>query len=586
MNDRWSLDALYKGYDDPAFDADVKRMKALCTEFDSFSKTLPSAEPKTALVYALTLQEQLTAVAVRLITFTGLQLAVDARDEQSTAWNGKLQTDLSDTAGAGARFRKYIASLPDLDGLIASDPLLTEYGYLLRNIREDSRYLLSEEAETVIAKLNISGGSAWGDLQNYLTSTVQAEYQGGKLGLAAVRNLAYDADPKVRRDGYEAELACYEKIRDGLSFSLNSIKQEVITETKLRGYGSPLARTLLESRMKKETLDALLAAIEEFLPKFRAYLRAKGRALGHENGLPWYDLFAPMGRYDRKYTPEQARDELLSLFDTFDTELKEVMARAFDERWIDFFPRDGKAGGAFCCGIHPIGQFRILTNFDGTFSSVATLAHELGHGFHDQCVFTAHRILNGEYSMPVAETASIFNEQVLAAAALKRASDAQERLALLENKIQDACQIICDIYSRYRFETELFSRRENEFMFPDTLCQMMLAAQDEAYGDGLDPVLRHPYMWACKGHYYSTGLSFYNFPYAFGGLFARGLYAKYMAEGAPFVPKYKALLRATTVNTVEDTAAMADINLADIDFWRSGLQSIADEIDEYIALLK
>ena len=175
MNDRWSLDALYKGYDDPAFDADVKRMKALCTEFDSFSKTLPSAEPKTALVYALTLQEQLTAVAARLITFTGLQLAVDARDEQSTAWNGKLQTDLSDTAGAGARFRKYIASLPDLDGLIASDPLLTEYGYLLRNIREDSRYLLSEEAETVIAKLNISGGSAWGDLQNYLTSTVQAE---------------------------------------------------------------------------------------------------------------------------------------------------------------------------------------------------------------------------------------------------------------------------------------------------------------------------------------------------------------------------------------------------------------------------
>jgi len=480
--------------------------------------------------------------------------------------------------------RKFIAVLPDLDALIDSDPLLTEYAFLLRNIRADGRYLLTEQAEEAVAKLNISGGAAWSDLQSYLTSTVQAEYKGEQLGLSAVRNLAYDPDPAVRKDAYEAEVKCYEKVRDGICFAINSIKRQAITETRLRGHESPLSRTLYEARMKRETLDALIAAIEESLPKFREYLRAKGRALGHENGLPWYDLFAPMGRSDRKYTVEQARDELLSLFGTFDAGMRDVIARAFDEQWIDFYPRDGKTGGAFCNGIHPIGQFRILTNFDGSFSSVSTLAHELGHGFHDQCILS-HRILNSSYCMPLAETASIFNEQVLATAALKRADGPQERLALLEGSIQEACQVICDIYSRFRFESALFDRRENEFMFPDTLCRMMLEAQAAAYGDGLDPQIRHPYMWACKSHYYSADLNFYNFPYAFGCLFARGLYEKYAAEGSSFVPKYKELLRAATVNTVEDTAAMVGVNVTDIEFWRSGLRSIADEIDEYVALL-
>ena len=187
--------------------------------------------------------------------------------------------------------------------------------------------------------------------------------------------------------------------------------------------------------------------------------------------------------------------------------------------------------------------------------------------------------------MPVAETASTFNENVVVSAAIRASGDKNEKLALMEGQLSDACQIICDIYSRYLFETAVFEKRSQRFMPADELCGIMLEAQKKAYGDGLDHSQLHPYMWICKSHYYSGHLSFYNFPYAFGGLFARGLYAQYEKEGAAFVPKYKKLLAATSVMSVEDTAKIAGIDLTDKAFWKQGLKSFAAEIDEFERLL-
>ena len=290
-----------------------------------------------------------------------------------------------------------------------------------------------------------------------------------------------------------------------------------------------------------------------------------------------------MGNSSTRFTAESARDYLVNLFAGFDSELADMVARAFDEAWIDFYPRDGKQGGAFCAGVEHLNQSRILTNFDGTFSDVVTLAHELGHAFHNQCI-SGHKTLNRDYSMPVAETASTFNECVVMAAAIAGAKDNAEKLALIESQLQDATQIICDIYSRYRFETAVFENREEQFMHANTLCDMMLNAQKQSYGDGLDHSCLHPFMWVCKGHYY--GPTFYNFPYAFGGLFARGLYAQYEKEGASFVPKYKKLLYTTPIATAEDTAKVAGIDLTDKNFWRGALQIIADQIDLFCQLVE
>ena len=455
---------------------------------------------------------------------------------------------------------------------------------MLLNIKRDSKYLLADGEEAVFAKMSISGANAWSDLQSSLTSSVMVDYDGKKIPLSSARNLAYDKDPAVRKNAYEAELKCYESIKDSVAFALNSIKLQVLSECEMRGYESPLHKTLYTSRMKKETLDALISAMEEYMPVFRKYLKAKAKALGHEGGLPWYDLFAPMGKSDKTYTVEDAKDYLVGIFKSFDSELAEMVQYAFENEWIDFFPREGKVGGAFDCGVPSAKESRVLTNFDGSFSDVVTLAHELGHSFHDRQVFK-NSLLNQEYSMPVAETASTFNEVLVMGEAIANAKDKDEKLALIEGQLMDACQIICDIYSRFTFEKSVFDNRPNEFLSADRMCELMLAAQKKAYGEGLDENCMHKYMWLCKGHYYSGGLSFYNFPYAFGGLFARGLYAKFKAEGAPFMATYKEMLRKTPLMDVEECAAIAGVDLTDKEFWRAGLKTIADEIDEFCSLV-
>ena len=582
MNHTWNLDKIYRGFSDPAFSADLEALKTHIGRFDLLTQALDRMDPALALAQGVELMEKITDLANKLAEYATLRQAADTTNPDAGSWLGQIMAQYSEVAAPEAAFKAWAAALPNLKELAGEDEILREYEYLLTDWVESSRYLLPGQSEKIIARYQLSGGNAWSELQQYLTSTLTVDYNGGTTTLSAIRNLAYDPDPAVRKAAYEAELAAYPKIRDAEAYALNSIKLETLTESQLRGYESPLDCTLKQSHMERATLDAMLAAMDEYLPKFQQYLTAKARALGHEKGLPWSDLFAPMGASTPKFTVEDAKTNLLERFSAFDSELAQMIERAFDEEWIDFFPRPGKQGGAFCGDIESIGESRILANFDGSFSDIVTLAHELGHAFHNECIRT-HRPLNHDYSMPLAETASTFNECVVMASAISKAADAQERLALIESQLQDATQIICDIYSRFRFEKSVFEKRPEEFMHADTLCQLMTDAQKASYGDGLDETALHPYMWVCKGHYY--GPTFYNFPYAFGGLFDRGLYAQYEQEGEAFIPKYNKLLYTTPIATAEDVAKVADIDLTDKAFWRGALQTIADQIDLFCQLV-
>ena len=582
MNECWNLNPIYTGFDGPRFEEDLQALRRTVRDLEELTQHL-TGDSAALLKRGLTLQERLQELAEKLLCYAELRQAACTTDAEAGSKIGKIMGVYSDSAAPVAAFEGWLAAIPDLDNLIASDPLFEEYRFILERKKLGSLHLLPGIGEKVMAKLKISGSNAWAELQQYLTSTVKVTYRGEEINLSAVRNLAYSAEAEVRKDAYEAELACYSAIEDSVAYALNSLKLETLNECELRGYESPLARTLEQSNMEKKTLDAMFAAIDQKLPMFRRYLKAKAHALGYENGLPWYDLFAPMGKSSTRFTTQDARDYLVELFSHFDDELSGMVARAFDEEWIDFYPRSGKAGGAFCSGVSCIGQSRILTNFDGTLGDVVTLAHELGHAFHNQCI-ADHRPLNHDYSMPVAETASTFNECVVMNHAIAQAADDAEKLNLIESQLQDVTQIIVDIYSRYRFEDAVLRRRKEEFMGAAELCRIMLQAQADSYGDGLDSALRHPYMWLCKSHYY--GSTFYNFPYAFGGLFARGLYAKYAQEGASFVPIYKKLLHTTTVATAEDAAKVAGIDLTDKEFWLSALAEVEEKIDMFCALVE
>ena len=584
MNEVWDLSILYKDFDDPAFTGDMKALDEAIAAVNTLAGEAAGMEHSQLVHRFLQVQERVEELANKLFIFCSLRCSANTADTKANSLGDQLSAKLSGCAAANASLRRTVAELEDLDAIMDADPALEPYRFLLESIRRDSKYLLTDREEELFARMNISGASAWESLRDNLTSSVKVEYDGGITNLSAIRNLAYDPDPAVRKSAYEAELACYDKIKDSVAYALNSIKLQVINECQVRGYASPLDKALYQSRMKRETLDALLGAMDEYLPKFWAYLKAKAKALGHENGLPWYDLFAPMGKSGKTYTTEEARDYLLNLFGQFDTELRDMVAEAFSNAWIDFFPRPGKTGGAFCANVEKLNESRILTNFDGSFSDIVTLAHELGHAFHNH-ILNDQRALNRDYTMPVAETASTFNECVVMNAAIAAATDREEKLALIESQLSDATQIICDIYSRYRFESAVFAGRENDFLPADRLCGMMLEAQKQSYGDGLDEHVLHPYMWVCKSHYYG-GVSFYNFPYAFGGLFARGLYAQYEKEGESFLPKYKELLHETPVRTVEEAARVADIDLTDKAFWAQGLQILSDEIDQFLELLE
>ena len=571
----WTLEDLYPSFESQEFKQDVEAYKALKGKFESLTLE-DSVEGITQVVKLL---EESTVLTGRLYNYIHLTLATDTTHETATQVEVQLAGVSADLQATYAKVSKFLGTI-QTD--ITTDPFLAEYRYYFEEAKKYATHLLSDELEEVLAKMSISGGKAWSQLFDFMWSSAQGEYKGEVVTLSEIRGKAYDSDAEVRKSAYEAELKMYDAIKEPIAFSLNHIKKEVLTTSQLRGYESPLAHTLEASRMSRETLDALLEAIREYLPNFRKYLRHKAALLGHENGLPFYDLFAPVGNSSRTFTVEESKDYLIENFKTFSADLAEMTEEFFDKHYIDFYPRKGKVGGAFCANLPMIKQSRVLTNFTGSLSDVVTLAHELGHAYHGLHIEN-HRPLNQDYSMPVAETASTFNENIIMNTAIKEASN-EEKIALIESQLQDTTQIIVDIYSRYLFESAVFENREQSFMFSKDLEEMMLSAQKEAYGDGLDQAYLHPYMWACKPHYYSTGLSFYNFPYAFGGLFSKGLYAIYQEQPEGFVEKYQELLRATTVSSVEDTAKVLGVDVSTPEFWKKALAEVADSIEAFIAL--
>ena len=582
MNTEWSLKEIYNGFDDPKYEADFKKLEAAMKKEKELVAQEGTKDLKDLVEELILANEEVAELVFNLDTYISLIQSVDTENGEAMAQQGRLMKIWSEGSATQAAAQKIYAKIPDVDAMAKESDLIREYTFMLKEAKKEAEHLLSDEVEEMIAAMDITGGSAWGKLFSYLTSTVKVDYQGKEITLSEARNLAYSPDAKVRKEAYEAEIASYEKIQDSIAFSLNNIKNQFTMICKKRGYASPIDMTLEQSRMSRKTLDAMMTAIEEYLPVFRKYMRKKAEMLGYKNGLPWYELFAPMGKSDTTYSLEEAKEYLVNNFGKFSPDMADMMKEAFENEWIDFYPKKGKEGGAFCAGVPSIKQSRILTNYDGYFGSIRTLAHELGHAFHNVQI-QDHRMLNQDYPMPVAETASTFNETHLVKAALKEATG-EEKLNLLENSLMEHTQVIVDIYSRYLFETSVFEQCQDKFLMAEDCKNLMIEAQKKAYGDGLDSNYLHPYMWACKSHYYSSGLSFYNFPYAFGGLFALGLYSKFEKEGADFVPKYKAMLHATPVCTVEQAAAMEGIDLTTPDFWRQSLAQIEELVEEFCKL--
>jgi pepF/M3 family oligoendopeptidase len=514
-------------------------------------------------------------------TYVRCFVSIDASDDRAQSLLSELEAASVTLDQLGTRYTAWTGSM-DAEALLALSQVARDHEYWVRRAQVLSRRQMAENEEGLAAELAPMGLNGWAklhsDVSALLTVPVTTRDAERTLPMSAVRSLANDPDRETRRAAYEAELRAWESVAVPLAGALNGVKgyQRVVRER--RGWADDVEPTLFSNGIDRETLEAMQQACVESFPDFRRYLHAKARALGLAR-LAWYDLQAPLGGASAVYPWPEAEACIREQFGAYSERMASFADRAFRERWIDAEPRPGKEGGAYCTGIRP-GESRVLMNYDGSFNSVSTLAHELGHAYHNLNLKDRAPLQNRTPST-LAETASIFCETLVFEAALRQAAGA-ERLGLVEVSLQRDLLVVVDIHSRFLFEKAVFQRRAQRELTAREFCELMLDAQRQTYGDGLDEACLHPYMWAVKGHYY--GPTFYNYPYTFGLLFGLGLYAQYGEDPEGFRSGYDALLSSTGQADAATLAARFGIDTRSLAFWRSGLDVIRRSIQEFETL--
>jgi pepF/M3 family oligoendopeptidase len=594
---RWDVSNVYPSLQSKEYAAAVKDYTRQVASFEKFfEKKLRKAGPKTPVGKLAPLAGEAVDRLNRILTlsntigpFIQAYVTTDSRDTVAMRALSEFEQASVPMDKNFTRFRSWLGTVSaKLGQFTQKDATARAHAFMLKEAAEQSRFQMVDDLEALASELTLSGGNAFAKLHGTVTSqlTVDFELEGKiqKMPMPALINLRSHADEPTRRRGYEAENKAWESVKESLAASLNGIKGQVNTLNKRRGRKDAVHSALDAARLDRRTLEAMLAAMRDSFPMFRKYFKAKAKKIGKEQ-LAWWDVFAPLGQTNKVYSFEEARDFILDNFGKFSPDLKAFAKRAFDQRWIDAEQRDGKQGGAFCMGVAGPKESRVLCNFDGSFGQVSTLAHELGHGFHNECAYAAGKTeLQQLTPMTLAETASTMCETIVTEAVLARTKDPAEKLAVLEAQIQGAAQVVVDIYSRYLFETEVFERREKAELSADDFGEIMERAQKATYGDGLDERYLQKYMWTWKPHYYSPSLSFYNFPYAFGLLFATGLYAIYQQRGAAFVEDYKNLLASTGEDSAARLAKRFGIDIRTRKFWDDSLAIVGKQIDRFCEL--
>lgn len=590
----WDLTNIFPSLESPEFEKGFARVVAQIRALKELFDAHKIERTENAVTDAKSVRTFDTVIAQYNATLDELNtlfayissfVTTDSRNTLAQAKYSELQQHNVTLSKLGTRFVAWLGSL-DVDALIQNSETARQHEYALHRAKIEAQHLMSPPEEELAVELGVTGGSAWGKLHGNVSSqimvNVELDGETRVLPMSAVRNLAYEPRREVRERAYHAELAAWQEHAIPLAAALNSIKGQVNTLTKRRGWASALDEAIHDAAIDRQTLDAMMTAAHESFPNFRRYLYAKARALNLKQ-LAFYDIFAPLGEGTRVWEFDDARDFILTQFGTYSNKMQELARRAFDERWIDAEPRLGKRDGAFCMSVRG-EESRVLSNFKPAYGGMSTLAHELGHAYHN-LVKAERTPIQKSTPMTLAETASIFCETIVREAALHEATGA-ERIAILESTLQGWCQVVVDITSRFLFERRVFEGRGARELSVEELNALMLDAQKETYGDGLDSDKLHPFMWAVKPHYYSAERSFYNFPYMFGLLFGLGLYARYQADPNEFKKGYDDLLSSTGMADAATLASRFGIEIRTPDFWRASLGIIGKEIERFEEAVK
>jgi pepF/M3 family oligoendopeptidase len=571
----WDLSSIFPGPESPEFKTAWANLgsllQAIETLLDQHQVRQRPQHPGDEKAFAEVMQalDAFYEQVVPLRTYLSCHLSTDTT-------NAPFQARMSELQMLTLRFSRLRPRLTAWMGGLSLDG--GPYRIWLDEARVESQHLMSEPEEILAAELNLSGASAWAKLHNNVTSLITAKVGGKELPIAQVRNLAYSPDPSVRQEAYQAEIAAWKANEVVVAAALNGYKGAVSTLNRKRHWPDDLEPALHANRITRKALEAMQAACVASFPAWRRYFAAKAKLLGKAR-LDWWDLSAPVGQSKLRWDWETSRALIIEQFATFSPAKAELARRAFDERWIDAPSRKGKVGGAYCAGVGG-GKSRILLNHEENFDKVTTLAHELGHAYHNLCRNRVPATVRPSPST-LAETASIMAESILVQAALKQFPQA-EQLVILETDLQGAAVVVVDIQARFLFERAVFAKRRERELSPQEFCDLMQGAQSQTYGDGLASY--HPYQWAVKGHYY--GSNFYNFPYTFGMLFSLAIYQRYQQDPEGFVGQYDDLLASAGMHPAKDLAASFGFDLESPEFWAGGVGVLEERIERFVELSK
>jgi len=584
----WNIDRIYPSYIAKEYKIDWDLFNQLIEESRIWAEALlKQTDPVLCMEQYIQRAEMLEKVTHRLFSYSQLQLASNILDEEPRKQIERLQKKMEQLTKPHIQFVHWMKN-QDLTKL-KNNPTLSPYLWDLEQIKIEAEHSLAEREEELLTKMKKTGSQAWSKLQQSITSltvgTVQNENGKEKtMPLMSIRNLAFHEDPKIRKNAFEVESKLYENLEESAGASLNQIKGEMLTETEWRGYTNPWEFISRRHRISHETVIKIMESVKNKLPLLQTFYQTKAKLLGYENGLPYWDLYAPLGKITQEYPIEKAKETILTVFETFDPRMKEMAEKAFEENWMDIEPRKGKRGGAFCSGLYSLKESRILLNHEETLENLITLAHELGHAYHNIWLMQG-TVLHSGSPLSLAETASTFNEHLVQDYLMKQLTG-KELVSFLEKKIQRSITIIVDIYSRYIFEQAVMDLRKDSTLSVRKIKELMTKAEIEAYGSGLDPMYCQPNAWINKPHYYMPGLHFYNFPYTIGNLISTYLYKRYLEEGQSFMPMYQKLLGRCGWGNVEEILCSVDIDITSPEFIDTSFAVIEKDLIHFQELTK
>ncbi len=590
LSQKWDLDVFFPGGSSSKefadflqqLEKDIQHLQKQVGELD-----VPrSADEAEALARLVKLVQEIQAWLREALSFTECLTAQNVKDEKARILYGQVIHLHSAYESALIEFDKRILQIPQKvwDELLAAEPFKS-VAFPLNERRQQAVEKLPPEQEVLANDLAVDGYHAWSDLYNKVVGrvTIPIEKDGKVEELSAGQawNLFSHEDRSLRASVFAKWEEEWAKEADLCAHALNHLGGFRLNLYRHRGWDSVLKEPLMINRMSAGTLDAMWEVIDRNKDLLVAYLKRKAKLLGLEK-LSWYDILAPVGEVTKKISYDEAADIIVEQFERFSPRMARFAEKAFEERWIEAEDRPGKGPGGFCTSFGASKQSRIFMTYSGTPDNVSTLAHELGHAFHQHVMDDLPQLAQN-YAMNVAETASTFAEMLVADAAVKNAASDRERVVLLEEKAQSCTAFLMNIHARFLFETEFYEKRQKGLLSVEELNKLMESAQKRAYREALEGY--DPYFWASKLHFYITEVPFYNFPYTFGYLFSYGIYARALEEGRGFEEKYVRLLRDTGRMTVEDLAEKhLGVDLTRPDFWQSAVNLALADVREFLRL--